>query len=150
MIFVLIFGFLRWRYQHPDTRETGNSNVFNTLIVTHIRFLIRPPVVLLATSIAIRNSLKSRKSFPSLSKIRKIWDVIFEAFPGTDFRPFGMTRKWVNTNQGHQLLEQKFQNIGGPPGAFRRIWIWLWVHLELLRALTQCGSCMAYAAHSYI
>ena len=27
MIFVLIFGFLRWSSQHPNTRETGDSNV---------------------------------------------------------------------------------------------------------------------------
>ena len=46
-------------------------------------FQIFPPVVLFATSMAIRNSLKSRKSFPSESKIRKICVVIFDALPET-------------------------------------------------------------------
>ena len=39
------------------------------------------PVSLFAMSIAIRNSLKSRKSFPSESKILKIWFVILVEFP---------------------------------------------------------------------
>ena len=46
---------------------------------------IFPPVVLFATSMAIRNSLKSRKSFPSESNIRKICVVIFEALPETKY-----------------------------------------------------------------
>jgi hypothetical protein len=39
------------------------------------------PVSLLAISTAMRNSLKSRKSLPSLSNIRKMWPVIFDELP---------------------------------------------------------------------
>ena len=74
-----------WNHQNIKCRLQATALSFQicykTVLKLFVLVVVLSPVSRIATSIASRNSLKSRQSFLSRSKIRNKWHVIDVAFP---------------------------------------------------------------------